>query len=353
MKAPIKLRAGIIGLALTFYLLLQFLSQFPDFVEEYYSNGLYPFLTLFISNLSSHFSFSISEFLLWSILLVGIPFIFVRIRQQRMSLTRIFLNLLVTIAVFYVWFYLFWGINYFRPSLNSKLGLDRVELPMDAFDSTFVRIIRNTNDLNPAYSVRPIAQIDSTINASYDAVLDSLGLPKPPGYRGLKTFAINWLLNKTTTSGWFSPFLHEIHYNSDLFFIETPFVIAHEKAHQMGYTSEAEANFLAHLVCTNSNDPLARYSGYFQILGYFLNSVRLREGQYEQYFNQLSKGVQLDLMAVQTRWQNHRGFISDLANKGYDLYLKANHVEEGIQNYSMVVDLLVRFYQYQSLSGSQ
>ncbi|MFQ5769844.1 MAG: DUF3810 domain-containing protein [bacterium] len=349
MKSPTKLRVVIIGLALTFYLLLQLLSQFPEFVEVYYSNGLYPILTLIMSNFASQFSFSLSEVTLWVILLFGIPFIINRIKKKHMHITRILLNLITTFAVLYVWFYLFWGMNYYRLPLKTKLHLQQVEIPMDAFDSTFVQIIHRGNDLNLTYSVKKVAQINAMIEESYTEVLNNLGLKKVPGFKGLKTFTINMLLNKTTTSGWFSPFFHEVHYNSDLFIFELPFVIAHEKAHQMGYTNEGDANFLAHLVCINASDPLIQYSGYFQVLDYFFKNLHGNKTKQVYYSNQLNNGVNLDLVAVRERWRSHGGFISKISNKGYDLYLKANDVKEGIENYANVVNLIVSYYEKKNL----
>ncbi len=344
MKSPTKLRAGIIGLALSFYVLLQLLSQFPNFVEKYYSHGVYPILTLIMSSFSHQLSFSITESFLLIVVLLGVPFIVNRIRKKRMEISRILLNLTTTFAVLYVWFYLFWGINYLRLPLREKLDLKKVQVPIDAFDSTFVQIIRHANKLNLTYSIKQTTLIDSTIESSYEEVLDDLGLPRVPGHRGLKTVTANWLLNKTTTSGWFSPLFHEVHFNSDLLIYELPFVIAHEKAHQMGYTSEADANFLAYLVCTNAEEPLCQYSGYFQILGYFLNNAKRNKPDSDYYKNQLTEGVKLDLRAVRERWNSHMGFISELSNKGYDLYLKANNIKEGIENYSRVVSLIVRYY---------
>ncbi len=353
MKSPIKLRAGVIGLALMFYLLIQVLAQFPNFVEEYYSNGLYPIIALAVSSISGVFPFSLSEVSFWFILVFGVPFVLKRIRKKRMPAGRIFMNLLTTAAVFYVWFNLFWGINYLRPTLREKMQLDSVALEIDAFDSTFAEIIRRANELNFSYSIQDMRQIAELIDSSYQNLLPEIGLargqatalhPNRP-----KPFAINWLLNKTTTSGWFSPFFHEVHFNSDLLIFELPFVLAHEKAHQLGFTNEADANFLAHLVCITTNDPLIQYSGHFQILGYFLNEVRKTPDKHRHYSGLLKEGVKLDLRAVQERWKSHAGLFSKTSNKVYDLYLKANDVKEGIQNYSWVVGMLVRYYEKEKL----
>jgi hypothetical protein len=353
MKSPIKLRAGLIGLALAFYLLIQVMAQFPNFVEDYYSNGLYPIIALVVSNISGLFPFSLSEVAFWFILLFGIPFVINRIRKKRMPAGRIFMNLLTTAAVFYVWFNLFWGINYLRPPLRAKLQLDSVQLEIDAFDSTFAQIIRRANDLNFGYSIQDIRQINSLIDTSYKEVLQKFDLTPIPHHIGAKSFAVNWLLNATTTSGWFSPFFHEIHFNADLLIFELPFVLAHEKAHQLGITNEADANFLAHVVCANASDPLIQYSGYFQVLGYFLSNLRQHPEKREHYAAMIKEGVKLDLRAVDERWRSHIGFVSKASYRFYDLYLKANDVKEGIQSYSWVVGMLVRYYEREQLIGKK
>jgi hypothetical protein len=348
MKSPVKFRAALIGIALSFFLFVQLISQYPTFVEDYYSNGLYPVLAFIVSYLSSQFSFSISAVLFWTLLLFGIPIIIYRVRTVRMPISRVILNLIITFSVLYVWFYLFWGINYFRVPLKTKLQLENVQLQMDAFDSTFVRLIRVGNSLNLAYSVKNIAEINQNIEESYEKVLGELGIPNVPGTDKIKPFLGNWLLNKTITSGWFSPFFHEVHYNSDLLIFELPFVLAHEKAHRLGYTNEAEANFLAFLVCANASDPLCQYSGYFSVLGHFLLKVRNNDEKWSYFSDKFSDGVRLDMEAVREKWLSQRGFLSEVSRKGYNLYLKANQIEKGILNYSQVVDLVVKYYGKQS-----
>ncbi len=338
MKSHTKIRAGIIGFGLAFLLLIQWLAQHPSFVETYYSNGLYPFITLIVSGISSQFEVSITELSIWFILLILIPLYIKRIRRRKIKPVRFFLNMLSGLSILVIWFYLSWGINYLRIPLQNKLSLDKVTLEVDAFDSTFVDVIRNTNSLNLQYAIQDLDKVNESVEASYINVLQKLNLKKVPGPKGLKTLFNNWVLNKTVTSGFFSPFFHEVHFNEDMHLIEAPFIIAHEKAHQMGYTSEAEANFLAYLVCLNADDLLVQYSGYFNILGYFLQSAKMKA-----YTDLIDEGVKLDFAAVRARWRRHRGVISKISNKGYDLYLKANRVPEGRKSYSKVVELIIKY----------
>ncbi len=343
MKAPTKFRAGVIGTALAFFLIVQWLSAYPEIVETYYSNGLYPILTIFISGITGQFNFSISEFATWFTLLILLPAVVGRIVSKKMSLSRALLNITMAASLLILWFYLFWGLNYLRLPLSTKLGLDEVQLEIDAFDSTFVNIINNTNELNLSYAIQDIDFINKAIEASYPEVLNCLDLKQVAGSKRLKSLVNNWLLNKTTTSGWYSPFFHEVHYNEDILAIEQPFVLAHEKAHQMGYTSEAEANFLAFLVCINSDEALIQYSGYFSLLGYFLQSSKRIPEKRQQYTAMIAEGVRLDLVAVSERWKSHSGFVSNISSVTYDIYLKVNRIPEGRLSYSHVVDMIIKY----------
>jgi len=349
MKSSTKARAGIIATALAFFLLIQLLSRFPAFVDTYYSNGVYKYLNILVSNFSRQFRFSLSEFCLWFVLLIGVPAYIGRIRKRRRRIGRLLLNLVTVLSILVMWFYIFWGINYFRLPLKEKLGLASIELSESALDTTFTDIIHNVNRLNRSYTIESVEQINTIIDSAYQTVLQDsiLAAFQPP--KTIKTFAANWILNKTTTSGFFSPFFHEVHYNSDLLVFELPFVLAHEKAHIIGFTSEAEANFLAFLVCSHANSDLARYSAQFYVLGYFFNTVRNDSTKYRGYVNLLSDGVKMDLTAVRERWRSHRGRVSAFSNKSYDLYLKANKVKAGIADYARVVDLIVRYYARNAL----
>jgi len=119
MKSHTKLRAGIIGIGLTFFILLRLLSAYPDIVETYYSNGIYPVLKAFVSFPTGQFQFSISEFLIFFLVLICAPLYIRRIFKKKIRLYRILLNFTTFTALIYIWFSLFWGINYFRLPLEE------------------------------------------------------------------------------------------------------------------------------------------------------------------------------------------------------------------------------------------
>ncbi len=72
--------------------------------------------------------------------------------------------------------------------------------------------------------------------------------------------------------GYTYPYTMEITWNrycNDLYY---PFLFAHESAHHQGYYQENEANYVAFLACTQSDDPLIRFAGYNEIY-YYLNNA--------------------------------------------------------------------------------
>ena len=83
--------------------------------------------------------------------------------------------------------------------------------------------------------------------------------------------------------GYTYPYTMEITWNlycNDLYY---PFLFAHESAHHQGYYQENEANYVAFLACTQSDDPLIRFAGYNEIY-YYLNNAYI-----ETLYNSLEK----------------------------------------------------------------
>ncbi|MBR4731536.1 MAG: DUF3810 family protein [Lachnospiraceae bacterium] len=80
----------------------------------------------------------------------------------------------------------------------------------------------------------------------------------PPMKDAICSDFLDWM----NIGGYTYPYTMEVTWNvycTDLFY---PTLLAHESSHHQGYYQENEANFIAFLACTQSEDPLVRYSGY-------------------------------------------------------------------------------------------
>lgn len=349
-RTPKSARRFIVFLALTTFILLliPILARHPQSVETTYTRHFYFGLTGLLSTASSALPFSLSEISLYAFAISLVVILTHTLKQKLWKSGLKKITLLVAIII--SWFYLCWGYNYFRLPLDEQLGLTEQETEISG--AVFrENLLWCLNAANAHWRVMPhwsLRELDEKIEQSYHRVLLDLNLPMPPGKRRPKHLLVPAVLNYTLTSGIFGPFFHEIHLNSELLPVELPFVLAHEKAHQMGFAREAEANFLAALACFASTDSSVQYSGYFSLLGSFL--ARASAGADADSIHRLLRPeVRADFRVVRQRYQKYMGTISDMSHATYDAYLRANKIQEGIQNYSGVVELIMRWRAQQEL----
>ena len=117
--------------------------------------------------------------------------------------------------------------------------------------------------------------------------------------------------------------------------------MAHEKAHQFGIASEADANMAAFAVCAASEYKKARYSGYLALVMYFLNDAQSLS-DYRDYIKKFDEQVIEDIRFRQKYYSGLRDEKMEKAHEVvYDAYLKKNNIASGIENYDQVVELAI------------
>ena len=150
-------------------------------------------------------------------------------------------------------------------------------------------------------------------------------------------------------TGSMGPFFCEFTLNGDLLPVNYPATYAHELAHLLGITSEAEANFYAYQVCTRSEAMGIRFSGYFSILGHVLGNAQrlLPEEEYTRLFKRIRPEIIELAKNNQAYWAaKYNPVVGAVQDWIYDLYLKGNKIESGRQNYSEVVGLLISYQEW-------
>lgn len=313
-------------------------------VEAYYSEGVYPIIARSFSGVSSLLPFSVWD-LFW--LLSGLLFLVILVMAilRKVSFGRYLLRLFQLLALIYAFFYLVWGFNYFRPKMETRLGWSQSRTDETAFRALLDTIIMNTNANYTSLTSSDYPALDSLIEESYFKNSKALKIIYPNGVRRPKTMLFSSFFAKSGVSGYFGPFFNEIHLNYYLLPMEYPYVLAHEKAHQFGITNESEANLTAFIICTTSDDKRLQYSGYVNLLLYFLSDAsRLKD--VNDYIKKIDKRVILDLRFQRSHWQGLRNKTLDkMQTKANDVYLKTNHVEGGVRNYNKVVSLAISWYQ--------
>src|SRR5262245_87593 len=110
-------------------ILIKFSSLYPHFIEKYYSNGLYVYISKIQRFLFGWIPFSIGDLFYAFLIIVLLVKIWQLIRiifKKKFNRQYLLSGLKQIIFYFlflYVFFYLFWGLNYSRKSIASQLDL--------------------------------------------------------------------------------------------------------------------------------------------------------------------------------------------------------------------------------------
>ncbi len=200
-----------------------------------------------------------------------------------------------------------------------------------------------------------VADMEQVENACVTA-LKKLGTryPKLAGwYPRVKTIDHSDLMSQAYTSGVYFPFSLEANVNGIMYVANYPEVICHELSHLRGYIYENEANFLAYVACTESEDPFLRYSGYLGVL-YYLQSdlAEAMEHTAVTIEEEPSEWVYFDnCFLTPEAWEEveedatiSTDVVDNISDKVTDTTLQMNGVESGIASYSEVVELLLQYY---------
>jgi len=316
------------------------LAKHPEFTENWYSTGLYPVIAKILSPLSSLFPISIDD-IFYILLILGIPTLLSLLIFRKIKLARAALILLNTLAILYISFYFLWGFNYYRQDVNKRLELADSGVTSDEFRTVLVKLINETNQSYCTVESIDKKLADSLVEESYSNLAGMLKIDYPAGVRKDKSITFSRFFAGSGISGYFGPFFNEVHVNKETYPLEYPVVLAHEKAHQLGVTSEAEANFYAWLVCSQSTSQELRYSAGSFILRFFFNQAGNRK-DYKELVSMIDPRVLKDFDKIREHWDKLRNEkMEKAATKVNDAYLKTNAVEEGVNDYYGVVQFVL------------
>lgn len=338
------IRYGIPGILLILILLCRFLPG----MAEGYARYVYPYLSAIMSGFSSLFFLSLEEVLVVAVVLWLIVYP-IRAYRKKKSWKRIWLHETEIVAWVYIWFYLGWGLNYFRYNIYERAATPPAEYNEQAFRHFLTAY---TDSLNSSYlSDMNIDQkeIGSQIKEAYRYVPASYGLAQPKDYQHPKYLLLNPVYSGVGVLGYMGPFFSEFQLNNDLLPVQIPFSYAHELSHLLGVSNEAEANYWAYQICTHSALPAVRYSGYFGLLPYVLAnaSMLLPEAEFQEWVKTIRPEIVEDYEQRRNYWsERYNPLIGEIQNQMYNLFLKGNNIPSGRKNYAEVVGIILSLGDY-------
>jgi hypothetical protein len=149
--------------------------------------------------------------------------------------------------------------------------------------------------------------------------------------------------------GYLNPFTNEAQVNFKLPKYGLPMVVCHEMAHEMGYASESEANFVGFLSATKNKDLYFQYSAYSSALRYCLHNIERKDAsQLKRFERKINPGILANYQESTLFWKQYETPIEKGFKVFYDHFLKMNQQKDGLESYSKFVDLMVNYYSYKA-----
>lgn len=170
-----------------------------------------------------------------------------------------------------------------------------------------------------------------------------------------KGFYFSGFFSQQKMMGYYFPFSMEANYNTKMYVTNTPVTVCHELSHVKGFIQENEANFIAYLACTGSEDIFFQYSGYLSVLYYldndYFEAIDENKAIYKTQVR-ISPQVREDkVFLTPETWKEveEKAVIStktvSQASKTFvEANLNLNGVSDGVVSYSRVVELLLKYY---------
>lgn len=346
------------GIAVVSLILYIVMTKSPGFAD-WFNGSIGAAVRSTLSILTSWVPFSVGEAV---ILLIPLGlFLVLRLAVRRYcgswKAAFIYVGVLLSLAAtLFSVFTLGFAAGYRGSSLDQKLGLERAPVSAQELYDTAVILIDNVNELTSEvefggdrFSVMPysLREMNRHLNTAYRQISPQYTFITHVDSQ-VKPVLISEVMSHMHITGVYSFFTGEANLNVNFPDYTLPYTAAHEMAHQRGIAREDEANFMAFLVCTASDDPYIRYSGYLNAYEYVASALyRASPDLYYKAAGRLSDSVKGEMAAYNDFYDQYRdttaGQVSGAINNSY----LQSQGTPGTVSYGMVVDLTVAYYKTQ------
>lgn len=348
-----KLKNGILLFLPLQIVLVKWFANYPAFIEEYYSNGMYQYTSKFFRHLLGWIPFSVGDILYATLTILAVHYLITKrkyIKQKPLVFLR---NIGVVLSIAYFTFHFCWGLNYYREPLYKTLQIKESH-SLPELESFVSRLIEKTNTIHKTITEDSTKAVVMPYNKAEIYDLTTVGYTelqkKYPLFNyqtpSLKTSLFSTGLSYAGYGGYLNPFTNEAQVNGKIPLYRFPVVTGHEAGHQIGYSAENETNFIGYLVTVNNDDIYFKYAAYSYALSYCLSDIRRNNPElFDELYTTLNVGVKKNYQELSTFWNNYENPMEPVLKSVYSTFLKANNQADGMKSYSRVVTLLVAYHQ--------
>lgn len=350
---PAMVLYAIAILSFLIHMLCLCFTGFADFFSVHIAG----FFRMLLAKISGLYHFSLAE-----ILILSMPIIFIYIiatvvkycrKDDVLKINRFFAGAFAVISLFYSTFVFTYGMGYRGYTLDVKLGLDKEEVTVEQLQMTAKYLAEKINEtakqvsfVYGANSVMPydFETLGDKMNEAYASCADDYPFLNHFTSR-VKPMLLAKGMSYIHMLGMYTYYTGEANINTEFPDYSKPFTVAHEMAHQRGIAREDEANFMAYLICTASEDAYIRYSGYLNMYEYTCNALYgADKSAYAKVNAVLCAEAKYDMESYRVFFKQYKDSkAANVSDKLNDAFLKGNGQSEGTRSYGMVVDLAVAY----------
>lgn len=339
------------------FLFIKWISNYPEFIETYYSNGIYVYISKLFRYTLGWIPFSFGDLVYAISIIYIIRWFYINRKRLRKDSRQYIIDVVSALSIVYFSFHLLWGLNYYRLPLHKSLNL-KSDYTTEQLISVTKKLIIKSNALYNKIEGDDTLKID--IPYSKTEILNLA----PKGYRKLQKTYPNFEYNPKSVkkslfsypltymgfSGYLNPFTNEAQVDDLIPIYLFPATTTHEMAHQLGYAAENEANFIGCLASIAHDDQYFKYSGYTFALRFCLNEIANRdEALFDELYKTVNKGILNNYQESREFWDDYENPLEPIFKTTYSSFLKANKQSKGMESYSYVVALLVNYFHEKSL----
>ena len=328
-------------------------ESFADFFNRYISSvyrAVFAKLTGFIP-------FSLAEAMVIALPLVLVTLIIIANRRFSDSWRRVGIfcvSLISLLALLFAAFTVGFAPGYHGSTLDKKLGIERVEVSaQELYDTATILAAHIEEEVGEIcyrtqnFSVMPYTyrEMNEKLIDAYDKVCEKYRFIQKLD-SNVKPIMLSEAMSYTHITGVYTFFTGEANINIDFPDYTVPYTAAHELAHQRGIAREDEANFVAYLVCIESDDAYIRYCAYLNLYEYVTNALYEASPElYTKVQTSLDRRVRFEMKAYSEFFDQYRDSVaSEISGVVNDTYLTIQGTP-GTASYGMVVDLAVAYYK--------
>ncbi len=309
-----------------------------------------------LTTLTTWIPFSLTEFLLLAspiLLILLIIAVVRRVNRSQIEGIRFCAAILSLVSLIYTISIFGYEPGFYNQSVTEKLKLNRHDLsPEQLYDTATILVEQIEKDLpyvsfpQGTYSAMTFSygELNDKLNDAYDTLCDTYDSFERL-HSNTKPVMLSEPWTYTHISGMYTFFTGEANVNVNYPDFIVVSSAAHEMAHQRGINREDEANFIAYLVCSMSDDPYVRYCGNVDVLNSVLS--QLYSASQDLYW-QMDQLVPQEIKNENTAYskffdQYRKTVVAEVSTAVNDKFISSNNQPAGVKSYGLVVDLVAAY----------